>query len=550
MTAQTPAGRLHVLLIDNFDSFTFNLVDELRRRGAEVQVWRNDIDAALALRQALALPEPRLIVISPGPGAPKDAGCSVELIRLAKGRVPVFGVCLGHQAIIEACGGTVGAAREIVHGRASALTHDGQGVFAGLPSPMWVGRYHSLAASVVPPDLRVTAQCQDTVMAVTHTSAPIIGVQFHPESILTPRGGELLARVVEWARAAKAPPAEARTAPSVSDHITALCAGTSLGHDDSRALFAAIMRGQLDEALLAAVLVALKLKGETPAEIAGAAQAMREAAVPFDPGDLKVIDTCGTGGDGAHTVNVSTAAALVAAALGAHVVKHGNRSVSSRCGSADVLEQCGVNVQAPPAVSQRCLRELHICFLFAPQYHAGVRHAMPVRKKLATRTIFNCLGPLANPARPAFQVLGVYDERLLRPLAETLRLLGAERALVVHGGGLDEIALHAPTRAAWLDRGVVCDLHIEPEAVGLARAELETLRGGSAQENALWLKDLLAGRGSEPHQHAVALNAGAALWVAGRARDLQDGVDQALRGLRAGVAAELLARWAELSPSG
>jgi anthranilate synthase component 2 len=194
---------VNVLFIDNFDSFTFNLVDELRRRGARVEVWRNDLAEEEALRRALALEEPRLIVLSPGPGTPAAAGCCVGLVRRAAGRVPLFGVCLGHQAIVEAFGGTVGPAGEVVHGKASRIRHDGVGLCAGLPLTFRAGRYHSLAALQVPDELQVTARSGEVVMAVEHRRHRIAGVQFHPESILTPLGGRLLERVLAWAAEAK-----------------------------------------------------------------------------------------------------------------------------------------------------------------------------------------------------------------------------------------------------------------------------------------------------------------------------------------------------------
>jgi anthranilate synthase component II len=194
------SAQVSVLFIDNFDSFTFNLVDELRKRGALVSVWRNDLPAAAALARALGLPAPRLLVLSPGPGAPAQAGCCVELIRLAAGRIPLFGVCLGHQAIVEAFGGTVGSAGEVVHGKAARVEHGGAGMFQGLPSPLRAGRYHSLAAIALPDELAATAHCGPVVMAVEHRRLPVWGVQFHPESILTPSGGELLERVLEQTR--------------------------------------------------------------------------------------------------------------------------------------------------------------------------------------------------------------------------------------------------------------------------------------------------------------------------------------------------------------
>jgi anthranilate synthase/aminodeoxychorismate synthase-like glutamine amidotransferase len=192
---------MNALFIDNFDSFTFNLVDELRRRGVTVQVWRNDLAPEEALARALALPAPRLVLLSPGPSSPAEAGCCVPLLRLAAGQVPVFGVCLGLQCMVEAFGGVVSFAGEVVHGKASPVTHDGSGLFAGLPSPLTVGRYHSLVGRTIPPELRVTARCGELVMAAEHRVHRIAGVQFHPESILTPLGGALIDNVLRWAAA-------------------------------------------------------------------------------------------------------------------------------------------------------------------------------------------------------------------------------------------------------------------------------------------------------------------------------------------------------------
>lgn len=321
----------------------------------------------------------------------------------------------------------------------------------------------------------------------------------------------------------------------------------SLSREETTDTFTALMAGSYADIEIAALVAALKARGETPEEIAGAAAALRGAARPFPRPDYTFADTCGTGGDGTSSINISTAVALVAAELGIPVAKHGNRSVSSRSGSADVLEQLGVRLDPEPAVARRCLDTLGICFLFAPMYHAGVRHAMAVRKTLATRTIFNLLGPLSNPSRPAFQLLGVYDPALCRPLALTLGLLGVETALVVHGGGLDEVALHAPTTAALWRHGQVTELEVTPEEAGLRRHPVEALRGGDPGENAALLLALLRGEGPEAHQHAVALNTGALAWIAGRADTLGDGVALAMAALERGGAAHRLASWAEAS---
>jgi anthranilate phosphoribosyltransferase len=333
----------------------------------------------------------------------------------------------------------------------------------------------------------------------------------------------------------------------VREVLDRVCGREDLSREEAAEVFGRIVRGEVSEVELAALLGALRTKGETPAEVAGAAQALRAAATPFPRPDLAFGDTCGTGGDGAHTVNVSTAAAFLAAEAGVPVAKHGNRSVSSRCGSADVLEACGVNLDASPEVSRRCLDEAGVCFLMAPRYHPGMRHAVPVRRALKVRTIFNLIGPLSNPAAPAWQVVGVYAERLVRPMAETLGMLGAEAALVVHGAGLDELALHGPTQAALWRDGAVRELVLTPEDAGLARHPLDALAGGEPEENAAWLRELLDGGGVEAHRAAVALNAGALLWVAGVSDDLAGGVARAREALAGGGAGRRLTKLAERS---
>jgi anthranilate phosphoribosyltransferase len=244
---------------------------------------------------------------------------------------------------------------------------------------------------------------------------------------------------------------------------------------------------------------------------------------------------------------VSTAVAVVAAECGIPVAKHGNRAVSSRSGSADVLEAVGVRLDADPAVARRCLDEVGVCFLFAPKYHAGMRHAMPVRRAFATRTIFNVLGPLANPARPPIQIVGVYDPELCMPMATTLAMIGAEAALVVHGDGLDEIALHGPTRAVLVRDGRIGELELTPEEAGLDRRPLDALRGGEPADNARALRSLLAGEDDGAYRDAVAINVGALVWVTGRAESLADGVHEVLGVLRSGRCHDRLERWAEVS---
>jgi anthranilate phosphoribosyltransferase len=256
-------------------------------------------------------------------------------------------------------------------------------------------------------------------------------------------------------------------------------------------------------------------------------------------------DSCGTGGDFSGSINVSTAAGLVAAACGLPVVKHGNRSFTSQCGSADVLEALGARLDREPLESREILDQTGFCFLLAPLYHPGIAHAGPVRRALKVRTIMNLLGPCLNPARPKVQLLGVADPKLLRPIAQTLEALGVERALVVHGSGLDEIALHGFTRAVSLAHGRIKDLEITPEQAGLDRMPLHQIAGGSPQENGARLAALLSGQGGAADTAVVALNAGALLMTAGLAADLKEGVEMAGDGLRSGRANAVLQRFVE-----
>jgi len=332
-----------------------------------------------------------------------------------------------------------------------------------------------------------------------------------------------------------------------ADALGRLFAGHSLSQAGAETLFRSLVAGTLDEPAIAGLLIALRLKGETVDELIGAARALRAADVPFERPDYLFADCCGTGGDGQSTINLSTAAAFVAAAAGLPVAKHGNRSVTSRCGSADVLESLGVKIDVPAALSRRALDEVGICFLFAPAYHPGLKHAGPARRALKVRTIMNVLGPCVNPAEPPVQLLGVADPRLLEPVARTLAALGVKQALVVHGGGLDEVALHAETEAVRLDGGRLTRLVIAPEQVGFERAPLAWLRGGGPEENAQRLRALLQVDGSLAERQTLALNAGALLVTAGKAASLGDAVGLALETIGTGAGFRVLQRLAEIS---
>jgi anthranilate phosphoribosyltransferase len=313
-----------------------------------------------------------------------------------------------------------------------------------------------------------------------------------------------------------------------------VAAGRSLSEAQAEAAFEIIMSGNATASQIGAFLMALRVRGE----IAGAARIMRAKALGVDapPG---TIDTCGTGGDASGSFNISTASALVVAGCGVPVAKHGNRALSSKSGSADVLRALGVDIDADFAVVRQCLWEIGIGFLMAPRHHSATRHVAPARVELGTRTIFNLLGPLSSPAKAPRQLVGVFAPEWVRPMAEVLGRLGLERAWVVHGSGLDELTTAGVTTVAALDRGKVETFEVVARDVGLPSARLEDLRGGEPQYNARLMRDLLAGAGG-PLRDIVLLNSGAALLVAGRASELADGIELAAHSLDSGAARRVL----------
>jgi anthranilate phosphoribosyltransferase len=333
----------------------------------------------------------------------------------------------------------------------------------------------------------------------------------------------------------------------VANPLPKLLTGEDLPIEDSEHLFERLVLGKLEPAEIAGMLIALRMKGETAEEMIGAARALSAAALPFDRPDYLYADCCGTGGDGSGLINVSTATAFVAAAAGLPVAKHGNRSVSSRCGSADVLEAVGANIDIAPEQARTLLDRTGFCFLFAPAYHPGMKHAALVRRQLEVRTIMNLLGPCINPARPPVQLLGVADPKMLRRIAQTLAAMGVQEALVVHGSGLDEVALHAETRAIRLSGDEIEELEITPEEAGLERAPLKGVTGGDVEENAARLKALLGGRATRAEEDIVILNSAALLLTAGKAANLLEGATLAREALASGGAAKVLAEFVEAS---
>ena len=595
-------------MIDNYDSFTFNLVQALQAAGAAVRVIRNDQVTAAEIEAMATDPAEDLrgIVISPGPGDPDDAGVSVEAVRIAAARrIPLLGVCLGMQAMGAAYGASIVRAPTLVHGEASAVTHDGVGMLAGMPADFPAARYHSLCIdpATLPAELYVTATSPEdgVVMGIRHRDLPLEGVQFHPESVLTPDGPHLLANFLRLAgegeasrldaasgsfatRGMEVPETPAETAASpnaavdvavapnpqapapvqatpvpaaagagaaagTSGHqgdamrsaLTTIVEGGTLTQEDAHQAMSAVMDGEATPSQLAALLMGLRMRGETVDELTGFALAMRERVTRVEA-PVGAIDVVGTGGDGSNTFNISTTAALVVAACGVPVAKHGNRAITSRSGSADVLDALGIRIDHDAASAAASLRDLGFAFLFAPMFHPAMRHAGPTRREIGVRTAFNLIGPLTNPAGATRALIGVGDAAVAPKIAEVAGRLGTERTFVIHGDGVDELPLDGSGVLYHVGPDGVVERHvIDASKLGLLPAATKRLAGGTAQDNARITEAVLHG---EPgvQRDVVLLNAGAALLVAGAVENLEEGIDRAALTIDAGMATDLLKR--------
>ena len=519
-------------IIDNYDSFTYNLYQYLCELTEEpVEVFRND---RITLEELSAM-KPAAVVISPGPGRPEEAGISVEAVRGLAGKVPILGVCLGHQAIGHAFGGRVVQAQRIVHGKAEEIYLDGRGLFRNMPRTSRFTRYHSLAVEreSLPAELEVSAVAADgEVMGVRHREHIVEGIQFHPESIASENGKRCLRNFLNYRR---------EPFP-LSSILAGLQQQKGISRQEAEAFMDELTEGQLTDAQIAAVLASLAGKLISPEVLAGFATVLRRKKKPFSC-DRRVLDTCGTGGDGMGTFNISSLAAVVAASCGALVAKHGNRGVSSRSGSAEFCRELGIPVDVQPGESERLLRETGFCFLFAPTYHGAMRHAARPRAELGIKSVMNLVGPLSNPADATYQLIGVYDGEFCGPVAEAAHLLGVRRVMAVHGeDGQDEISVSARTLVVEVDEtGRRRDYSITPEEFGIARFPVEQLKGGTAPENARTAMDILSGAGPRAIREAVLLNAGASLYVCGLARNIGTGYLQAREALDTGAARVKLA---------
>lgn len=521
------------LIIDNYDSFTYNLFQYLNQLlEREVRVVRND---RITIQEIEEL-SPEGILISPGPGRPEQAGISVECIRHFAGKVPILGVCLGHQAIGYAFGARIVGARSIVHGKTNQIMHDGKGLFRNIPSPARFTRYHSLVIQneTLPEELEITATSDDgEIMGVRHREHSIEGIQFHPESIASEYGIKLLKNFIHYKREPF----------NVSTLISKLLSADHLSEAEASSFMEELTHGELTDIQIAAFLTAFDLKRVSPNEIVGFAsvlQRLKKRLRCTQP----LLDTCGTGGDGIGSFNISSMAAIVASACGAYVAKHGNRGVSSPSGSADFFKNLDVPISLSPEQATELLEKTGFTFLFAPLYHQSMKHAAQVRRELGIKTVMNLLGPLLNPADAEYQLIGVFSEELCIPIAEASKLLGKKRVMVVHGlDGMDEISVCRPTRIVEIDStGELRDYLFDPEEIGIRPFEQSELMGGEAQVNASMAREFLETGKPEAVREAVLVNTAAALYLYQMAADIREGYERARDALDSGKVAEKLDR--------
>lgn len=523
------------LIIDNYDSFTYNLVQAFYKLGKDPVVMKNDDPRLLELAND---PDLEMVCISPGPGHPANAGLGLEFLKRLDPGVPVLGVCLGHQLLGLFGGGKVVIAPSVNHGKQSEIVHDGTGIFEGLPNPMTVGRYHSLVViseNGEDAPFRVTSRGPEgEIMSITYKERPWVGIQFHPESVLTPDGLQLLANFPDKIkiRTQKMPISKILDRLAEKGDLTAQMASDA---------FAALMDGELSEAQAGALLMGLRMKGESALELSHAVHAALARSVRVHGLAGECLDIVGTGGDGRNSFNCSTASAFVMAGLGYKIVKHGNRAVSSACGAADALEGVGIELDPNPVSVLKMLDKTGFAFLFAPHFHPSFKNIGPIRKQLGIRTLFNILGPMINPARPSHLLMGVARPELVPLIAETLAQSPIKHAAVLSGaGGYDEMTSMGAAEIAFVHGDTISWRIFDPAEYGIPSCSPEELSVSSREEAVAVLKKILKGEGSEPMMNMVALNVSVALCLIHEELSFREALKRALEAVYSGVGQKVL----------
>ena len=513
-----------ILLIDNYDSFVFNVEQYFRElTNEEVKTVRND---AITLEEIKIL-NPSRIVLSPGPKHPKDSGICLEILKNIE-NTPILGICLGHQAFGLVFGGKIEKLEIPLHGKTSEITVTGKNsiLFKDMPEKFNVMRYHSLYVSEenLPEELTVTAKSDDgIIMALEHKTKDIYGIQFHPESFFTEYGKNIIKNFISNTKKEilqsndkNTEEAERKKADEVfKKYLKKLQDNLPLADNDFKEICEVINSKNYDIVQLGALLVLISEKSLYPESLTAFVKNILEYSVTFSD-DTPMIDLCGTGGDGLKTINISTTVAFIVAAMGVKVAKHGNKSVTSKSGSSDVIDKLGLTMEKSLITQLNKLENTNLAFFHAPFFHKLVGEVREVRQRLGIRTVFNVLGPLLHPNRKLkYQLVGLYHEPVHRLYAETLQLLGREHALVVRGNdGLDEISICDETKIVEVKGDKILEYTISPETFGFRRAFHADIEGGTPEENAEILVRTLKGEENSPKSDIVILNAMFALYAA------------------------------------
>ncbi len=513
-----------ILMIDNYDSFVFNVEQYLKEMtDDEVITVRND---AITIDDIKKM-NPSKIIFSPGPKHPKDSGICLEILNNTDelGNIPILGICLGHQAIGMNFGGEIKRLENPLHGKTSEITvlSENSVLFKNLPKKFKVMRYHSLYVDDIPENLEVTAKSEDGVaMAVEHKSKNIFGIQFHPESIFTEYGKNMIRNFlnIEVSKTLQNNENSKNTKEKgnfidMNKYLKKLQENIALTDTDFREICKIIDSKNYDIVQLGALLVLISEKSLYPESLTAFVKNILEYSTTFED-DSDMIDVCGTGGDGFKTINISTAVAFILGAMGVNVAKHGNRAISSKSGSSDVLDKLGVPLENSLANQIEKLHVKNLAFFHAPFFHKLVGEVREVRSRLGIRTVFNILGPLLHPnTKLKYQLVGLYHEPVHRLYAETLQLLGRKHALAVRGNdGLDEITICDDTRIIEVKGEQIFEYTISPESFGFKRAFHSEIEGGTPEENAEILVKILKGKEKSAKFDIVVLNAMFALYTA------------------------------------
>lgn len=500
-----------IVVIDNYDSFIYNIVQYVGEFYNDIKVFRND---EVTLEELKSL-SPDGIIISPGPGRPEDSKVSIDLIKNLK-EIPILGVCLGHQAIGYVYGGEVVQAKNIMHGKSSFIRHNGNEIFNGLPEEFKAIRYHSLVVKKenLPDTLEIIAESDDgEIMGLKLKGYPTYGVQFHPESILTENGKKIIENFVKIVKEIENKKRKDYVNTRFKDIVNKVIDRKNLSLDEAYEMMNYIMKGDLTPSQIAAYLISMRAKGETADEIAGSAKAMFEVCSRVETDLYPLVDTCGSGGDKSETFNVSTTVSFVLAGSGCYVAKHGNRSITSKSGAADVLEKLGVNISIPPEKARKCIDYAGIAFLFAPLYHPAMKQVMPVRREIGVRTLFNILGPIVNPAGVKHHIMGVFSPQLLDLVSEVFLKLGHKHSLVFHGElGLDEASIEGKTFIKEIKDGNIKSWELDSADFGL-NGKIENVKVKSAEESADLILNILSGKEKGDPRKMVVLNSGLGIYI-------------------------------------